>query len=282
MLAPQLHIILVRPQQQGNVGAAARAMANMGLEHLVIVEPAVDLGSTAYAFAVGAGKVLDEHRRVASLTEALAPYRRAVGTTSRRAREIGAEVPLLSPRELPAALAEDPPDTPTALVFGPEASGLTAAELALLSPWVSIPCAPEQPTLNLSQAVLVVTYELYLARRDAAGTDPGTPPEAPVLAARGDLDGLLEHVAATLQQVGFARDDSFPQVLEDLTQLAARAALTEREVRVLRGICRRTLRALERQDLEQGLEPSDAGQVEEAPTESPRNLNMDSRKDDNT
>lgn len=237
-------VVLVRPREEGNVGAAARAMANMGLDRLILVEPAAEIGKTALAFAVGARHVLEGARRVSGLQEALAPFRRIVGTTSNRDRRW--EVPVLTPRELPAALAQDPPDTPTALLFGPEVGGLTNDELALASLLVTIPCSPVQPTLNLAQAVLIVSYELFQAR------EPGQVPLLPTVgqpeppAATRELDGLFEHATDVLRRVGFERDDSFAGVLRDLRRLAARAVPTSREVAILRGICRRTQRVLER------------------------------------
>lgn len=239
------HIVLVRPQEEGNLGAVARAMANMGLSDLVVVEPGAAAGPTARAFAVGAGHLLDRHRRVASLEEALAGRQRVVATTSTRARVFGGGQPLVTPRELPAVLAGDPPGTATAIVFGPEPSGLTDAELALASPLVWVPCAPEQPTLNLAQAVLIVAYELFLARLaggEARAALPQTEDDEPAPA--GEVAGLLAHVRRTLTAVGFARDGTFEQVSRDLTRLAGRAALNRREVAILRGICRRTLHAL--------------------------------------
>jgi len=238
-------VVLVRPREEGNVGSAARAMANMGLGRLILVEPAAELGKVASAFAVGARHVLDGAQRVAGLGEALAPFRRIVATTSSRDRRW--EVPVVAPRELPAILAADPPDTSTALLFGPEVGGLTNDELALASVLVTIPCSPVQPTLNLAQAVLLVVYELFQAR----GTGGEVPPPASVgrpepPAATEELDGLFAHAAELLGQVGFARDDSFAGVLRDLRRLAARATPTSREVAILRGICRRTQRALER------------------------------------
>lgn len=231
-------VVLVRPREEGNVGSAARAMANMGLERLILVEPAAVIGKIGIAFAVGAKHVLDGAVRAGSLPAALAPFRRVIGTTSTRDRRLG--IPLLSPRELPGWLAQSPPDTPTALVFGPEVGGLTNEELALASAVVSIPCSPVQPTLNLAQAVLILTYELFLGR--GGETAPVAPPEPPASAA--EIDGLLDHAAQVLQRVGFARDDSFAGVLRDLRRLAARAAPDSRDVRILRGICRRIEGAL--------------------------------------
>jgi tRNA/rRNA methyltransferase len=273
-------VVLVRPREEGNVGAAARAMANMGLERLILVEPAAALGPTARAFAVGARQVLDGCSRVASLREALAPFPRVVGTTSTRDRRQAA--PLIGPRELPEQLAADPPGTPVALVFGPEVGGLTNEELACANLVVRVPCAPVQPTLNLAQAVLILAYELYQARleapRRAAGTAgtglagaagmagaagvsavagaagaagatavagaTGLAVEAPATSA--DVDGLFDQAADILRRIGFDRDSTFPGVLRDLRAAAARARLTEREAAILRGICRRAGHALAR------------------------------------
>ncbi len=231
-------VVLVRPREEGNVGAAARAMANMGLSRLILVEPAAEIGGVARAFAVGARAVLEGAVRVASLREALAPFRRVVGTTSTRDRSLG--IPLLAPRELPAWLAQDPPETPTALVFGPEVGGLTNEELALAGAVVTIPCSPVQPTLNLAQAVLVLAYELFVAGNGTAAPSAGEEPPATA----EEIDGLLDHAAGVLARVGFVRDDSFPGVLRDLRRLAARAAPSSRDVRILRGICRRVEGAL--------------------------------------
>lgn len=239
-------VVLVRPREEGNVGSAARAMANMGLDRLILVEPAAEIGKVATAFAVGARHVLDSALRVGSLPEALAPFRRVVGTTSSRDRRLG--IPVLEPRELPGWLGEYPPDTPTALVFGPEVGGLTNEELALAGAVVTIPCSPVQPTLNLAQAVLILSYELFVAR--GGPRPPASFPEPPATAA--ELDGLLGHAAQVLEKVGFARDDSFEGVLRDLRRLAARAAPDSRDVAILRGICRRTQRALEKREKDCG------------------------------
>jgi TrmH family RNA methyltransferase len=219
-------------------------MANTGHHQLLLVEPAALFGDVARRFAVGAHHVLDFAARHGSLAEALAPFRRVVATTSTRDRKL--EVPLLTPHELPALLAEDPPDLPTAIVFGPEVGGLTGDELTLAHVIVHIPCAPEQPTLNLSQAVLIVGYELFQARR-AAGEAPSAPPGAAAPfapATTAEVEGLFGHVGEVLGAVGFDRDDSFDGVMRDLRQLAGRTDLSVREVRILRGICRRTANAL--------------------------------------
>ncbi len=229
-------VILVRPQEEGNIGAAARAMANMGLDELILVEPAPKLDRAAYAFAVGARPILDQARRHPTLESALSSFQRVVATSSSRQREIAQTV--LEPRQLPQALAVDPPGTRTALVFGPEASGLNRDELALCDPLVTVPCAPRQPTLNLAQAVLILTYELRIAAL------PPLPDHGPAPASHAQVERLFEHLDTLFKSVGFARDDTYESTLRDLRQLAARARPSEREVQILHGVCRRSLHAL--------------------------------------
>ncbi len=233
-------VVLVRPQQEGNVGAVARAMANMGLFELRLVEPAVPFGPVARAFAVHSAHVLDEARRFDDLDAALAGFGRVVATTAARDRLWPQQ--LVSPRELPARLAADPPGTATALVFGPESSGLTNDELSRASLLVRIPAAPVQPTLNLAQAVLIVAWELFLARDEAA---PG-PLAGDPRATAEEVAGFGLQLETLLARIGFARDSTIAGVERDLRQLLTRAAPTRREVRILRGILRRADHALRR------------------------------------
>lgn len=233
-------VILVRTQEEGNIGSTARAMANMGLTDLVLVSPKARIRQVARAFAVGAGDILERAETVDSLEEALAPFRRIVGTTSARAR--GLPVPVIDPKELPVRLASDPADLPTALVFGPEASGLNNEELALCSLLVRIPCAPRQPTLNLSQAVLLVAWELW-SSSDASSEPAG---DDLVPATGGEVQGLFDHLVPLFRRIGFARDDTFDAVLKDLRRMAARGRPTSREISLLRGIARRADHALAR------------------------------------
>ena len=231
-------VVLVRPQEEGNIGAVARAMANMGLDELILVAPQCELGRIATAFAVDAAPILEARRICGDFAEAVAPFQRLVATSSSRGRTLNR--PPVSPRELPSLLAADPPGTRTALVFGGERSGLSTDDLALCDPLVTIPTSVRQPTLNLSQAVLILAYELW-----AAGGEPAEPRVTPApAAAAGDVEGLFGQLEPLLHDIGFARDDTFQSVLRDLRRLAARAALTEHEVIILRGICRRGHHAL--------------------------------------
>jgi TrmH family RNA methyltransferase len=244
-------VILVRPQEEGNVGAVARAMANMGLDELILVDPLCELGRMAKAFAVDAREILDGRQTHEDFATAVAPFHRLVATSSSRGR-VPSRAPI-APRDLPGLLAAEPPGSRVALVFGGERSGLTTDELARCDPLVTIPAAARQPTLNLSQAVLILAYELWLARLadDAAPSPEEEIPPAeiqvappPKAASTGEVEGLFGHLEPLLRQIGFARDDTFDSVLRDLRRAAARASLTRHEVIILRGICRRGHNAL--------------------------------------
>lgn len=238
--APLPAVVLVRPQEEGNVGAVARAMANMGLARLLLVEPAARLGDTARAFAMHAHDILDGAERHPDLASALAPFEVVVGTTSLREREW--PQPVLAPRELAGWLARAAPGAPVALLFGPEVSGLAAHELARATALVSIPAAPAQPTLNLAQAVLILAYELYVARGA-----PGAIATTPVARASvRQVERLFADLEQLLAATRFARDTTIRKVSRDLRQMLARAAVTEREATILSGILRRTRHALAR------------------------------------
>jgi TrmH family RNA methyltransferase len=233
-------VVLARPQVAGNIGAAARAMANTGLDDLRLVEPAAELDNEAYSFAMHAHDILRRARRFDALADALADRDFVVGTASLRERPWPQAV--LTPRELGERLRSAVPPPRVALVFGSEVSGLTAEELARVSVLVNIPAAPANPTLNLAQSVLLVAHELYLAR-GAPGAIASTAVErAPVQ----QVERLFASLERLLEQVGFARDTTIARVSRDLRQLLARAEISQREAMILAGILRRSRRAFER------------------------------------
>ena len=231
-------VVLVRPREEGNVGAVARAMANMGLRDLVLVEPAPPISGVARGFGVGGWHVLDQVRRTASLGEAVAPFRRLVGTSSVRHRALRRSR-VVVPRELPAVLAQDPPGTPTALVFGPEDKGLARDEIDRCHLVVTVPCDPRHPTLNLAHAVLVVAYELRLT---SAVATPAV--AAPATAA--ETEALLETAAVVLHRIGFDHPPIHAGLVRDLRRLLARSGASSLETRILRRLLNRALRRLDR------------------------------------
>lgn len=242
-------VILVGPREEGNIGAVCRAMANMGLSRLLLVEPAPELGGVARGFGVGGWHILEAVERFDSFEEAIAPFRRVVGTSSRRARPLGKR-PLLTPDELMETVAADAPETQTALVFGPEDNGLTRHQLELCHPVVTIPCDPEHPTLNLAQAVLILAYEWHKVQgRDPGAASPVDPPPKPtdpldLPATPGEIDAMLGQTDGVLHTIGYDQDPIRRGLLRDLRRLAVRGEITSRETRILRRLLNRTATAL--------------------------------------
>jgi TrmH family RNA methyltransferase len=225
-----VEIVLVRPSRAANVAAACRAMKNMGLRVLWIVEPPGNLGEPeARALAYGAWDVLDGSRRGASLLEAVAGSVAVVGTTGR-------EVPgSLTPRQLAAEAESRAGGGRLSLVFGPESSGLTRAEMDLCHALVHVPTDPLQPSLNLAQAVLLLAYEMRLASVDAPAAAGRVPPDR---APAGDLEQALRDLRGALLDVGYLDPASPDHVLTELRRLIARAEPSRREVVLLRGLAR--------------------------------------------
>lgn len=222
-------VVLVRPSRPGNVAAACRAMKNMGLGRLILVDPPQGLESAeARALAYGAWDVLDGARTAPSLREASAGATLVVGTSGRP----------LAGAWTPRQLAEDGPARAaggrTALVFGPEATGLRNDELGLCHVTVHIPTDPAHPSLNLAQAVLVVAYEIRVSALSAAPAPAG----AEERATAGEIEAALDDLAGALLAIGYLNPDSPGRVLAELRALLARAGPTSRETTLLRGLAR--------------------------------------------
>lgn len=227
-----VRFILVRPGTGGNVGAAARALKNMGLGELWLVDPRPFDAAEAERLAHGATDVLRRARRTATLDAALADCRWVVGTTQRAGRRRGE---LWTPRAWAEAVHAQPRRHPVAVVFGPEEDGLSAAELARCQALVRIPAHPAQPSLNLAQAVLVLAYEWYVA--GGAANAPAARDEA----AAAELEGLYAHLESALLAVGFAPAAAVPAKMLAFRRLFGRSRLKSTEVRLVRGLCRQML-----------------------------------------
>src|SRR5262245_27675676 len=166
----RVDIVLVRPSRPANVAAACRAMKNMGLRSLRLVEPPPGLDRPeARALAYGAWDVLDAALVFADLRGAVADAGLVAGTSGRTG------APAFEPREFAAEAATRAASGRVAVVFGPEASGLTNDELARCHLVIHIPTDVAQSSLNLAQAVLIVAYEIRLAtlERGAAPAPEG-------------------------------------------------------------------------------------------------------------
>jgi len=227
----RVEIVLVRPSRPANVAAACRAMKNMGLRTLWLVDPKSGLDEpSSRALAYGAWDVLDGARRATSLLEAVAASGAVVGTSALDVE--GA----WTPRRLAAEASSLAGERALSLVFGPESTGLSAAERALCHRLVRIPSDPEQPSLNLAQAVLLLAYELHLAFLGAGAT--AAPTDAEARASAGEVEQAIGELREGLLEIGYLDAQNPDRILAELRGLVTRARPTPREVLLLRGLAK--------------------------------------------
>lgn len=228
-------IVVVEPQGERNLGAIARAMKNMGLSQLILVNPQCDPQSLeAQKMAVHAKEILFAAQIVDSLSTALANFQRVIATT---ARERTLRSPLETPRQALPWLLEA--NLKSALVFGREDSGLSNEELNQAHRFVRIPVHPQYESLNLSQAVVVCAYELYQASLDSVVNIGPLQIESAFpssLATTAQLDGYYQHLEKTLLEIQVLYPHTAPNKMAKLRRIYQRAQLNGEEVALLRGI----------------------------------------------
>jgi TrmH family RNA methyltransferase len=205
-------------------------MKNMGLTDLVLVNPRFFPHEEATARASGADDILKGARVVATLGEGIADCVYAAGASA-RSRAI--DWPALEPRECAARLLEEEAGGPVAVVFGPEKSGLSNADLDLCDVLLTIPTNPEFSSLNLAMAVQVITYELRLAggHAPAEEREPDVPP-----ATSEELEYFYAHLEQTLKDIRFLDPDNPRTLMRRLRRLFLRARPDKNEINILRGI----------------------------------------------
>ena len=224
-----ISVLLVETQSSANIGSVARAMKNMGLRQLTLVDCQTDLTQEAYQLACGANDVLDNCRRSDSLREALNGFSLSVGTSSRRVDWIPTAY---KPKELAEQLAELSEKQKIALVFGPERTGLTNEHLQHCQWLVTIPSNPEFESMNLAQAVAIVSYEIF---QRLVNVSLGRAME---MARLDQVEGFFEHLQDCLAEIGFLNEQNPSKIMLTLRQILGRASLEERDVSILRGILR--------------------------------------------
>jgi TrmH family RNA methyltransferase len=227
MLFPgNVRIVLVQPESPGNVGSAARAMQTMGLRDLVVVSPACNLDADeAFMLAHSAADLLRNLRVVATLGEALDDTVFSVGTT-RRTRRVG--YPVFTPEDAARQIRRRAESRPVALVFGRESSGLTNPELALCSIQSTIPCATEQHSLNLAQAVQVYCYSLFQASLTIEQRDYQWK-----LATHVEMEHFYHHLEETLTRLGTKPATTMENYIARFRRVLSRIPLESRDLQLL-------------------------------------------------
>jgi len=231
-LLDRVSIVLVHPRGPLNVGATARAMRNFGLSGLRVVGgPRLD-HPQSLEMAVKAGGILRSAHACTDLDEAIADATFVLGTTAKQRYRL----PTLRPREAAARILEEASRGRVAILFGREDHGLDAEELRRAHATIAIETAPECRALNISQAVLVIAYELWLAtgtRGVVANSDAGR------LVTAGMRQKLGEELLAALRAVGIMHDGNAIPCTQTIERVLALGPMQTRDARLLFALARR-------------------------------------------
>ena len=223
-------IVMVGTTHSGNIGAAARAMNNMCISHLVLVAPECRIDQTAYARSSGAHRILEEVLNFDSLEQAVADCELVIATSARR-RSLA--WPELDPFLLAERIHRLPATSPVAIVFGREHSGLTNEELQLCNLMVRIPTNPNFSSLNVASAIQVLCYEIF---RQGQRADDKANSNVEELASSSEMEGYFDHLEQVLINSQFIDPVKPGQIMQRLRRLYLRSEVTRNEVNILRGI----------------------------------------------
>lgn len=224
-------VVLVRPETPANIGAVARVVRNTGLLGLDLVSPGEWRTVECWRTAWGAHDVLEEARVFPVLSAALAEASYVAALSGR----VQAGTPVMDVRDMATEAAQLDEGEACALVFGPETTGLSEDELARCGRRVRIPSHPDQPSLNLSHAVMVAAYEVFRAgRRSAPGSRRATSLE------KERLLGLLRDGLLAIEALPPRNTDGY---FHEWQAIFSRADLTPREVRLLEHMARKMAKA---------------------------------------
>ncbi|MCQ8242498.1 RNA methyltransferase [Rhizosaccharibacter radicis] len=227
-------VILVRPQLAENVGTTARAMANGGLFHLRLVAPRDGWPQErAWRSASGADRILDAAAVFDTVDAAVADLHRVFATCPRPRHIVK---PVLTARGAAAEMREiSTRPLRFGVLFGPERAGLDNEDMARADALIRYPLNPDFMSLNLSQAVMIMAYEWWMAA-------DGTPPRELMtnethVATKGELENFLGHLVRELDECGFLRNEQKrPGMVRNLRHFFERGEVTEQELRTLHGV----------------------------------------------
>jgi len=232
---PHIKIVLVNTSHPGNIGATARAMKNMGLSRLILVNPMEFPSGVAVGRAASALDVLEQAEVVETLGEAIADCALVIGSSAR-----SRSLPwlMLTPEQSAEKLVNEGQFAQVALVFGREDSGLNNEELQLCHFHVQIPASREYSSLNLAAAVMVLCYEIrkaVLGDEDAAdkAEDEYWDQERATVE---QVEYFYEHLERVLVKIDFHDPDNPRQLMQRMRRLFGRIRIDSMEMNILRGI----------------------------------------------
>lgn len=227
-------VVLNEPQDLVNIAGTARAMMNTGLRRLRLVRPAEYDEWRITGIAHGAEVVLERLEHFDTLRDAIEDAGHVVGTTARRRAAAHVwQYPRDAAPELLALAGQVA--GPVTLVFGREDAGLSNDDLDLCDRILTVPTDPRRPSLNLAQAVLLTTYELWMAGPGSEAELPEPRRTAPP-AAPAEINAMFDDVHTTLARIEFFKKRNPDAIMRTVRAVARRAGLDDREARLLRAI----------------------------------------------
>ncbi len=241
-MSPSLDVVLVRPKEDGNVGAVARLARNFGADRLILVAPRARVGTEARRRAMGGLALLRTAVRARTFEQGVADADYVVGTTDLSTGRSNAYLRRsVSPERLGEVVRTL--HGRVAIVFGPEDNGLSRAELLRCDLLVHVPARREFPTLNLSHAAAVVLYAVHRAR---GPDDPETTPAPEVVELNGaEKELFLERLGELLARTGYPAHKRRGLILL-FRRVLGRATPSEAELRMMLGLFKSYGRALDR------------------------------------
>src|SRR5579875_3616004 len=219
--------VLVRTKAAGNIGAAARALANMGLSDLRLVAPDASADRMASEMAAHGREVLARAARYADLGAAVHDCTLSIGTTCRRGLYRSAAQPL---RAAISGLAAANPQGRVAFVFGPEDYGLSNDDLRYCQRLITIPTAPQYASINLAQSVMLVAYELFMASSAVpAPREPSLRDSLTAAARVPEIEMMVARMEKALVAIGFLAAGATERIMFALRAIFGRSGLNRRE-----------------------------------------------------
>lgn len=222
-----IRIVLINTFHPGNIGAAARALKNMGLSNLYLVDPVAFPSPEAMSRAAGAQDVLENAVVVATLDEAISDCQLVIGTS---ARNRTFDLPLLDAKQGAIKISAESRTAAVAVLFGRESKGLLNEELNLCNFHLYIPTNPEYPVLNISQAIQLVSYEIWLHRQPISAEQEIAYP------LHAETNHFYSHLEKVLRKAHFLIPQHEGRAMQKLQRFFNRARPEKEELGMLRGI----------------------------------------------
>ncbi|MEA3470447.1 MAG: RNA methyltransferase [Thermodesulfobacteriota bacterium] len=225
-------IVLKGPKYPGNIGSVARCAKNMGIEKIIVVggveydREEINRMSTHLA-----ADVVEKFEYYDDLKKALAPFRYIIGTTARRGNT-NLKREIMDPREMAKEIAGISEKNEVGLLFGPEDRGLTNGELKYCDMLVSIPTSESMRSINLSHAVMIISYEIFKACHESNSRF------TPKLATSAEKEGMYDHIKELLLKINYIYPENPEYAMTSIRNLFSRLNLTAKDVKIVRGVCR--------------------------------------------